>query len=68
VLTCVLNQSKGHWLLNAASNFVISIRLKLKKEIKIIVSFYNFMEEESIFVLELPFLAFNIKIFMVLYI
>jgi hypothetical protein len=40
-----------------------------KKKIQNFVSFYNFMEEESIFVLELSFSAFNIKkIYGVIYI
>jgi hypothetical protein len=35
--------------------------LKLKKEIRTLVSFDTFMEEESIIALELGFLAFNIR-------
>ncbi len=29
---CILNQSKGHWLLNDALNITISMSLKLKEE------------------------------------
>jgi len=68
VFTCVLNQSKSHWLLSDALHFAISICLKLKKKFRIFVSFYNFMEKESIFVFELRFLAFNIKFFLWSYI
>jgi hypothetical protein len=31
VTTCVLNQSRGHWLLSDVLHFVISMNLKLKK-------------------------------------
>ncbi len=48
VFTCVLNQSHGHWLLNDALHFVISMSLKLKEENKIIPSFESLMEDDSI--------------------
>ncbi len=32
VNVCILNQSKGHWLLNDALNIAISMSLKLKEE------------------------------------
>ncbi len=58
--TCVFNQYEVHWLLSVVLQFAISICLKLK-EFEILVSFDNFMEEESIVVFELGFLALNIK-------
>ncbi len=33
VFTCILNQSKGHWLLSDALNFAIPMSLKFKDEI-----------------------------------
>ncbi len=32
VIVCILNHSKGHWLLNDVLNIAISMRLKLKEE------------------------------------
>jgi hypothetical protein len=32
VTTCVINQSRGHWLLSDAFHFAISTSLKLKKK------------------------------------
>jgi hypothetical protein len=61
MLACVFNQCKCHWLLSGALNFDISICLKSKKEFKISSSLDNFMEKESIVVLELGFLASNIR-------
>jgi hypothetical protein len=48
-------------LLSDVLNFDISICLKLKEEFKISNSFDNFMEKESIVVLEVGFLASNIR-------
>jgi hypothetical protein len=33
VIACISNQCKGHWLLNDALNFVISMSLKFKDKI-----------------------------------
>ncbi len=33
VSACILNQSRGHWLLSDALNFAISMSLKFKDEI-----------------------------------
>jgi hypothetical protein len=33
VITCILNQSKGHWLLSDALHATISMSIKLKEEI-----------------------------------
>jgi hypothetical protein len=33
VSACILNQSKGHWLLSNALNFAISMNIKFKDEI-----------------------------------
>jgi len=60
VFICVLNQSKGYWLLNDVLNFAISI-LKLRKEYGISCSFDNYMEKEFVVALELGFLASNVK-------
>jgi hypothetical protein len=43
----VFNQSCGHWLLNDALHFAISMNLKLKEENKIIPSFESLMEDDS---------------------
>ncbi len=61
VSICHFNQCEGHWLLSDVLTFAISICLKLKKKIENLVSFENFMEEESIAAFESGFLAFNIK-------
>ncbi len=59
VFTCVFNQSHGHWLVNDALHFAISMSLKLKEENKIILSFESLMEDDSIISDELSLLAFN---------
>jgi hypothetical protein len=43
ISTCILNQSKGHWLLNVALNFSISMSLNFKDEIDY-ATFDNLME------------------------
>ncbi len=58
--TCILHQSKGHWLLSDALKFAISMSLKFKYEIDY-VTFDNLMEEDRNVVYELSCLAFNIK-------
>ncbi len=60
VSTCVFNQFCGHWLLNDVLHFVISMRLKLKEENKIIPSFESLMEDDSIISKELFLLASNV--------
>jgi hypothetical protein len=60
ISTCILNQSRDHWLLTNALNFVISISSNFKNEITI--SFDSIMDEDaSHIVLEITCLAFNIK-------
>jgi hypothetical protein len=61
VSTCILNQAKGHWLLNDALNFTISMNLKFRDEIDY-ATFDNLMEEDGNVVYELSYLAFNIII------
>ncbi len=58
--TCILNQSKGHWLLSEALNFAISMSLKFKYKMDY-VTFDNLMEEDRNVVYELSCLASNIK-------
>ncbi len=53
VFTCVLNQSRGHWLLSDVLNYAIYIFLKLKGKTIILISFDNFVEEEPNVVVEL---------------
>jgi hypothetical protein len=60
VYACILNQSRGHWLLSDALNFAISMSLKLKDEIDS-TTFDNLMEENGNVVYELSCLASNIK-------
>jgi hypothetical protein len=56
-----VNQYRGHWLLNDALNFVISISLKFKNEIDF-TTFDNLMEEDANVVLELSCLVSNIRV------
>jgi len=42
VSACVRNQSCGHWLLNDALHFAISMNLKLKEENQVVPSFESF--------------------------
>jgi hypothetical protein len=54
VSTCVLNQSRGHWLLSDVLDYAIYICLKLRGKTIISVSIHNFMEEEpNIVIIEL---------------
>jgi hypothetical protein len=57
---CILNQSRGHWLLNDALNSTISMSLKFMDEIDF-ATFDNLMEEDGNVVLKLSCLASNIK-------
>jgi hypothetical protein len=61
VTTCVLNQSKGHWLLSGAFNFAISMSLKFKKKLKNAPSFQTLIEEDSSVALDMICLASNIR-------
>ncbi len=61
VIAChVLNQSCGHWLLNDALNYAISMVLKLKDALEILPFIQNLVEEQSIGVDELTSFASNI--------
>ncbi len=60
VFTYILNQSKGHWLLNIALNSAMSMSLKSRGEIDYI-TFDNLMKEYGNVVYELSCLVFNIK-------
>jgi hypothetical protein len=60
VSTCILNQSKGHWLLNDALIFSISVSLKFRNEIDL-ATFDNLMEKDGNVVYELSCLTSNIK-------
>jgi hypothetical protein len=60
VSVCILNQFKGHWLLNDALNSTISRRLKSKDEIDF-ATFDNLMKEDGNVVCEFSCLASNIK-------
>ncbi len=57
---CILNQSRGHWLLSDALNSTISMSLKFKNEIDS-ASFDNLMEKNGNVAYELSCLASNIK-------
>jgi hypothetical protein len=46
VTTCVLYQCRGHWLRSDAFHFVISMNLKLRKELENAPSFHTLMEED----------------------
>jgi hypothetical protein len=60
MFACILNQSKGHWLLNDALNYAISMSLKFRNEIDF-ATFDDLMEEDGNFAYELSCLASNIK-------
>jgi len=60
VSICILNQSRGHWLLSDALNFAISMNLKFKDEIDS-ATFDSLMEEDGNVAYELSCLASNIK-------
>ncbi len=60
MFTCILNQFKGHWLLNNALNFAISMNLKFKDEIEF-ATFDNLIEEDANVVFMLSCLVSNIK-------
>jgi hypothetical protein len=60
VYACILNQSKGHWLLSDALNSTISMSLKFKYKIDF-TTFDNLMQEDGNVVYELSCLASNIK-------
>jgi hypothetical protein len=61
VIACVLNQFKGHWLLNDAFHFAILMSLKLIKESINAPSFQTLMEDDFGVALELICLASNIR-------
>ncbi len=56
VSPCIVNESKGHWLLN----YAIFMNLKFKDEIDSI-TFENLMEEDGNVIYELSCWALNIK-------
>jgi hypothetical protein len=58
---CVLNQSRGHWLLNDTLNSTISMSLKFKDKIETVIFFNNLMDEDGNVVFELACLTFNMK-------
>ncbi len=60
VMACVLNQSRGHWLLSNALHFAISISLKLKEKPKSAPSFQTLMQEDFGVALDLICLDSNI--------
>jgi hypothetical protein len=60
VSTCILNQSKGLWLLSDALNYTISMSLKFRDEIDY-ATLDNLMEEDGNVIYELSCLASNIK-------
>ncbi len=61
VITYVLNQYRGHWLLSDGLYFVISMSSKLKEEPKNAPSFQTIMEEDFDVAFELIYLALNIR-------
>ncbi len=61
VMACVLNQSRGHWLLSDALHFAISMSLKLKEKPKNAPSFQTLMQEDFGVALDLICLASNIR-------
>jgi hypothetical protein len=46
VTTCVLNQSRGHWLLSDDRHSTISMSLKLREEPKSAPSFQTLVEKD----------------------
>ncbi len=68
ITACVLNQSKGHWLLNDTFNSIIFINLKLRTKHENVPSFQTVMEEDFSVTLELICLASSEKRFLLCYI
>ncbi len=60
VFTRILNQFKGHYLFNDASNYAISMNLKFKNKIDF-ATFDNLMEEDAYVVFGLSCFASNMK-------
>jgi hypothetical protein len=60
-IACVLNQSRGHWLLSDAFHSTISMSLKLKEKPRNAPSFQTLMEEDFGVALELICLTSNIR-------
>jgi hypothetical protein len=60
VSSCILNQSKGHWLLSDALNLIIFMSLKFKDKFDF-ATFDNLMEEDANVVYEFSCLASNVK-------
>jgi len=60
VYACILNQSRGHWLLSDALNSTIFMSLKFNDEIDS-TTFDNLMQKDGNVVYELSWLASNIK-------
>ncbi len=61
MFACLLNQSKGHWLLNDTLHSIMSMSLKFKNKIEIVTFFNNLMDEDGNVAFELACLTFNIK-------
>jgi hypothetical protein len=61
VITCVLNQSNGHWLLSDALNFTITTSLKLKEEVGINLALDSTMDDDPNVALELFLFASKMK-------
>jgi hypothetical protein len=61
VSACVLNQSRGHWLIFNALNVTITMNLKLKEESGISFNLQDLIDDDSIVAQELSLLTFNIR-------
>jgi hypothetical protein len=60
VIACIMNQSRGHWLLSDALNFSLFMSLKFRNE-NDFATFDNLLEEDANVAFEFSCLASNIK-------
>jgi hypothetical protein len=61
VISCVLNQSKSHWLLSDALQFAIIMCLKFREEITNPSTLVNLIDDDFEIVFELSLFTSNIK-------
>ncbi len=60
VIAYVLNQSKDHWLFSDALNNAIT--MSSKEDVGIVLNLDQFINDDSIIILELSLFAYNMKV------
>jgi hypothetical protein len=61
VTACVLNQSRGHWLLSYALNVTITMSLKLIEEFGTLLNLEDLIDDDFVVAQELSLLASKIR-------